>query len=249
MLKFSRVFLIAVNRRDFFLSSAAVASPLAVAAFLPACKSSGSGSSNKARSWEAKLGAIPKTKLSPTDMYRQANVKTSILPKGRVGRKYHRPMTARYITIHSTQNYTGDAWAHSKALHKGALRGGRTGYLCWHFTVQEDVAIQHLPTNEEGEHADFDGPGNRQSIGIEMCEHRGNDLLETLERTAKLAASLMYYHKIPVRNVVPHYHWPRKGYTPANKNCPHFLLENGRPGATWNWFVSRIDRHHQRIKA
>jgi N-acetylmuramoyl-L-alanine amidase len=182
-------------------------------------------------------------------MYRMANVKTSILPKGRVGRRKHRPMTARYITIHSTQNYTGDAWAHAKALHNGALRGGRTGYLCWHFTVQQDVAIQHLPTNEEGEHADFDGPGNRQSIGIEMCEHKGNDLARTLERTSKLAASLAFYHRIPVRNVVPHYHWPRNGYKPANKNCPHFLLENGRPGATWNWVVSRVDRQLQRITA
>ena len=32
-----------------------------------------------------------------------------------------------------------------------------------------------MPTNEQGEHADFDGPGNRYSIGIEMCENRGNN--------------------------------------------------------------------------
>ena len=239
-----------MDRRTLLVSSAAAATPLVAALILPSCKSGrGSGGSSQARTWEGRLGAVPESKVPPTEMYRMANVKTSILPKGRVGRKYHRPMSARYITIHSTQNYTGDAWAHAKALRNGALRGGRTGYLCWHFTVQDDVAVQHLPTNEEGEHADFDGTGNRQSIGIEMCEHKGNDLAQTLERTSKLAASLMFYHRIPIANIVPHYHWPRKGYNPANKNCPHFLLENGRPGATWDWFVSRVDRQFKRIKA
>lgn len=242
------IFLATVNRRTFLVSSAAASTTLGAALLLPACQSgSGSRSSSKARTWEGRLGPVPDEKVSPTQMYRLANVKSSILPKGRVGRRKHRPMNARYITIHSTQNYTGDAWAHAKALHRGALRGGRTGYLCWHFTVQDDVAIQHLPTNEEGEHADFDGPGNRYSIGIEMCEHRGNDLAGTLQRTSLLAASLMFYHRIPINHVVPHYHWPREGYKPANKNCPHFLLENGRPGATWNWFVSRVHRQYKRI--
>ena len=85
------------------------------------------------------------------------------------------------------ESYT-DAYAHAKALKRGALRGGVCGYLCWHFTVQDDVVIQHIPTNERGEHADFDGPGNRYSIGIEMCEHKGNDLAKTIDRTAELAA-------------------------------------------------------------
>ena len=30
---------------------------------------------------------------------------------------------------------------------------------------------------------------------------------------------------IPLSNVVPHYHWPRRGKNPPNKNCPHFLME------------------------
>ena len=156
-------------------------------------------------------------------------------------------MRPSYITIHSTQNYSGDAWDHSKALNRGALRGGSVGYLGWHFTVQEDVAIQHTPTNEQGHHADYDGAGNHRSIGIEMCEHRGNDLARTMDRTAKLTAHLMHTHKIPLSRVVPHYHWPRDGYKPPNKNCPHFLLENGKPGATWAWFISRVARHHQRL--
>ena len=113
--------------------------------------------------------------------------------------------------------------------------------------MQDNHAIQHLPTWEQGEHADFDGPGNNYSVGIEMCEHRGNDLGATIDRTAKLAAYLMKEHNIPLRNVVPHYHWPRKGQNPPNKNCPHFLLENGRPGKKWAWFLSRVDAHYRRL--
>jgi N-acetylmuramoyl-L-alanine amidase len=162
-------------------------------------------------------------------------------------------MTPRYITIHSTQNKSGDAFNHALALKKGALRatrrpgGNRIGFLTWHFTVQDNLAIQHLPTREQGEHADFDGVGNNYSIGIEMCEHRGNDRAQTIERTAKLAAYLMYTNGIPLSGVVPHYHWPRHGTSPLHKNCPHFLLDNGRPGRTWRWFLSRVQLHYQRL--
>lgn len=176
-------------------------------------------------------------------------MRRSFIPRGRYGRRKYRPMNPTYITIHSTQNYSGDAWAHAKALSRGALRGGTIGYLCWHFTVQDDVVVQHIPTSERGEHADFDGPGNRNSIAIEMCEHRGNNQAQTIDRTARLTASLMYYHKIPLSHVVPHYHWPRAGYSPANKDCPHFLLENGRPGPTWEWFKNRVAQHYQRLSS
>ena len=193
-------------------------------------------------------------KMTPGQAYRQVNVKKMYIRRGTHGRKYKRSMRPRYITVHSTQNYSGDAWDHAKALRNGKLRaykrrgGNRIGYLTWHFTVQEDVAVQHLPTNEQGEHADFDGPGNNYSIGIEMCEHRGNSRSRTLERTAMLCASLMNEYDIPLRHVVPHYHWPRKGTSPLHKNCPHFLMTNGRPGSKWNAFVRRVNHHYKRIQ-
>lgn len=205
--------------------------------------------SSKGQIWERHLGAVANAPLHPGEAQKELNLKVDLIPEGKYGRRLSREMTPRYITIHSTQNYTGDAHAHAKALNRGALRGGVCGYLCWHFTVQGDTVVQHLPTSERGEHADFDGPGNRYSIGIEMCEHKGNDQLATLERTAKLTASLMYHHQIPIENVRAHYHWPREGYSTPNKNCPHFLLENGQPGTTWRWFVGRVQRHHQRLVA
>jgi len=32
-----------------------------------------------------------------------------------------------------------------------------------------------------------------------------------------------------------------------HKDCPHFLLNNGKPGATWRWFQSRVQAHYSRI--
>lgn len=229
---------------NFLFASLATALLLA----LSGCNST-SSTAKKSSIWEKELGAVAQTPESPTELHEDLNLKVNLIPKGKYGRRLFREMTPQYITIHSTQNPTGDAYAHAKALNRGALRGGVCGYLCWHFTVQDDTVIQHIPTSERGEHADFDGPGNRYSIGIEMCEHQGNNQLQTMERTAKLAASLMYHHKIPIENIRAHYHWPREGYSTPNKDCPHFLLDNGQPGDDWRWFVGRVNRHYQRLAA
>ena len=192
---------------------------------------------------------------SPSALYREANVKKYYIPNGKHARKYKRRLDPKYITIHSTQNFStgADAWRHAKALNNGKLRarkrkgGNRIGYLTWHFTVDQNVVVQHLPSNEQGEHADFDGPGNNTSLGIEMCEHKGNSRAATIERTAKLTAWLMHKHNIPLRRVVAHYHWERKGLSTPHKNCPHFLMDNGRPGAKWQWFLSKVNKHYKSI--
>ena len=183
--------------------------------------------------------------MSASSLLRQVSVKHDYLSYSARGRT-RKSMNPRYITIHSTQNWSkgADARRHSLALKRGAL-----GRLSWHYTVDENIAVQHLPTTEQGNHADYDGPGNRYSIGIEMCEHPGNSRSQTVDRTAKLAAWLMYKHKLPLSRVVPHYKWPRKGKNPPNKNCPHFLLDNGRPGAKWRGFLRKVDHYHRKISS
>lgn len=213
-------------------------------------------------------GGRPDTRYSPprpepgparpesmSQMMREVNLKVDMVPRGTQGRKVVRPMSPRFITIHSTENYSAGARQHSLALKRGTLRspktkrGNRIGFLIWHFTVDDHLAIQHMPTNEQGEHADFHGPGNRLSIGIEMCENRGGNLTATVERSAKLTAVLMKRNRIPLCNVVPHYHWPRAGKHPPNKNCPHFLMEHGRPGGKWRVFQGRVNYYYQRLDA
>src|SRR5439155_24806580 len=101
----------------------------------------------------------------------ELKITRNIIPPGKCGRPLHRPMRPTFITIHSTDNRSrsADALNHALAMNKG-LRGrhNRSGFLTWHFTVDDHSIYQTLPTNETGEHADYEGPGNRSSIGIDM---------------------------------------------------------------------------------
>ncbi|MEM8956037.1 MAG: N-acetylmuramoyl-L-alanine amidase, partial [Verrucomicrobiota bacterium] len=185
------------------------------------------------------------------------NLRTELMiPKGQFGRKYHRPMKPIYITVHSTQSYAPNANArtHANALKNGYLEATHNllGYLTWHFSVDEAFVYQSLPTNERGEHADYEGMGNKKSIGIEMCENRGNSRQATVDRTAKLVAVLMAEHGIPLNRVVPHYHWerirPKTGRNLGHKSCPHFLMDNGKPGAKWQGFLVQVDREYRKVR-
>ena len=204
--------------------------------------------------------ALPVSNVQPasksmSELYSEVRVTVDMVPKGQHGRRDVRSMSPRYITIHSTRNFDRGATAlkHAEAMGNGAftsrklIGGNRTGYLTWHYTVDQSLAVQHLPRTEQGEHADFDGPGNNSSIGIEMCENAGNDLTATLDRTAKLTAWLMHKHGVPLNNVVPHYHWPRKLITPARKACPQILLDHGVPGKKWKRFLALVDRYYKSI--
>ena len=211
------------------------------------------GSHRQTASSTFSAGGAAATSAGFPELLRSVNLKQDMVRKGTHGRRVVRRMTPRYITIHSTQNYSPEAGAerHALALKHGKLRapkrrgGNRIGYLIWHYSVDDRLAVQHMPTGEQGEHADFDGPGNRYSIGIEMCENRGSNLNATIDRTARLTAWLMHEHGIPLSRVVPHYHWPRRGLSTPHKNCPHFLLENGRPGRKWRAFLGRVNHYYR----
>ena len=169
------------------------------------------------------------------------------VPPGSYGRRIEFLLNATYITIHSTGNRGATAAQHASGMARGAFRGrtkwNRTGYLTWHFTVDDRVAIQSLPLNIQGEHADHEGPGNRTSIAIEICEFRDpRRQAAALDRAARLTAWLMRNQGIPLDHVVPHYHWPQRHFHGYQKNCPRILLEGGRPGPRWAAFLRQVDR-------
>lgn len=178
-------------------------------------------------------------------------VTQALIPHGQYGRHRVRGMRPRYITIHSTQNFGAGAGARSHALmlQRGALTASKNslGYLTWHYTVDDHSIYQSLPDDEQGQHADYEGPGNRSSIGIEMCENRDNDRAKTVERTAQLTAYLMKKYHIPLDHVVPHQHWRMIRYADGrdlgHKNCPHFLLDNGKPGPKWDAFLRKVESY------
>jgi N-acetylmuramoyl-L-alanine amidase len=177
----------------------------------------------------------------------ELKITQDIIPPGKCGRPLHRPMRPTFITIHSTDNTSrsADALHHALAMNKG-LRGrhNRTGFVTWHFTVDDHSVYQTLPTNETGEHADYEGQGNKSSIGIEMCVNRGNDLGSTVDRTAQLTARLMRQYDIPLDHVVPHMHWRMIRYKDGRdlgfKKCPRILLDHGRLGPKWSTFMAKV---------
>ncbi|HEY5442921.1 MAG TPA: peptidoglycan recognition family protein, partial [Pyrinomonadaceae bacterium] len=113
--------------------------------------------------------------------------------------------------------------------------------------VDDHSIYQTLPTNETGEHADYEGPGNRSSIGIEMCVNRGNNLDITIDRTAQLTAKLMRQYNIPLDHVVPHMHWRMIRYDDGRdlgyKQCPRILLDSGRLGPKWSAFIAKVSSY------
>ncbi len=183
-------------------------------------------------------------------------IHVDLIPEGKYGRHVKRPMRPRFITVHSTQTYgsSANAATMARALRNGNLTATHNllGYLTWHFSVDQGSVYQSLPLNERGEHADYEGQGNKESIGIEMCENRGNSIPATVDRTAKLCAVLMAEYGIPLQNIVPHYHWeqirPRTGKNLGHKNCPHFLMDNGKPGAKWQGFLRKVDGYSKQLQ-
>jgi N-acetylmuramoyl-L-alanine amidase len=178
------------------------------------------------------------------------NLTQMIVPHGKYGRHIEFPLHATYITIHSTDNPNATALQHARGMAAGAFRGktkwNRTGYMTWHFTVDDVQAIQSLPLNIQGEHADHDGPGNTTSIGIEICELRNPARqAKAIDRAARLTAWLMHDQNIPLDHVVPHYHWPQWHFHGNQKNCPRILLEHGKPGPKWDAFLQKINGYYR----
>lgn len=172
-----------------------------------------------------------------------------IVPPGKYGRHIEFKLRPTYITIHSTDNRNATALQHARGMARGAFRGkskwNRTGYMTWHYSVDDRDAIQSLPLNIQGEHADHEGPGNTSSIGIEICEFRDpKRQAAAIDRAARLTAYIMHQTGVRLDHVVPHYHWPQKHFHNNQKNCPRILLEKGRPGPRWDAFLKRIKSYY-----
>jgi N-acetylmuramoyl-L-alanine amidase len=197
----------------------------------------------------------PSPTLTAPSSWGNLSVTSSIVPKGKHGRWKTRSMSPRYITIHATENFSAaaNARAHANMLLGGSLKGPHNslGYIIWHFTVDDHSIHQSMPCNEQGQHADYDGEGNRSSIGIEMCENAGNSREVTLDRTAKFTALLMKQYGIPISRIVPHQHWRMIRYDDkrdlGHKTCPHFLVKGGESDPNWQAFLARVSRYRAQL--
>ena len=156
-------------------------------------------------------------------------IKQDFIPVGRRNRPGH-ALRAEYITIHDTGNSVATANAE---FHSRYLKGSAADVpVSWHFTVDDRGIYQHLPLNEVGWHAGdgASGPGNRTSIGVEICQHQGIDRAKAEDNAAKLVRWLMGEIGLTRDKIVQHNKW-------NGKNCPNIL--RGIPGG-WEQFIDFI---------
>lgn len=142
--------------------------------------------------------------------------------------------TPTYIVIHEVSLGTGrspktyNMEHYERKLKESAERGSTIGYHylvgdkeVWQF-LEDDVATSHTGT-------DF---GNENSIGIERLICEGVNYEHAIHNQAKLVATLMLKHNIPIENVITHKEMQRRyGDEEQQENpkqCPGRLLAGFR---------------------
>lgn len=163
------------------------------------------------------------------------------IPSGRRNRPGYK-LTPKYITIHDTANTQAGADARAHAQY---LKGSTAASLpaSWHFTVDDKVIYQHLPLNENGWHAGdgATGTGNRESIGIEICENKDGDRAQAEANAAWLCAKLTR----EVASLKPFPACMKQHYDWNKKNCPRVL--RNKPGG-WANFLKVVEQQLKTMK-
>jgi len=136
------------------------------------------------------------------------------------------PMAPQFITIHSTGNPRSTA--HNERAWLVNPQNKITA--SWHIVVDEKEAIEAIPLNEVAWHAgDGNGPGNRSSIGIEICE--SGDRAKTIENAVKLVARMLKERGWGIDRLRRHFDW-------SGKICPRIMAADGWAG--WERFKQDV---------
>lgn len=128
-------------------------------------------------------------------------------------------MVPKGLTVHNTGNDNVPADNYKRNRHNAK---DETGY---HFVLDEKEIIQLIPINEVAWHAgDGNGPGNRSTIGVEICEREGAEAV-----AIKFLAALSECLGFSTENIKPH-----KFFSSYGKYCPWKILPH------WDVFISNI---------
>ncbi|MCY9166002.1 N-acetylmuramoyl-L-alanine amidase [Bacillus atrophaeus] len=145
-------------------------------------------------------------------------VKKNLVSKSKYKLKCPNAMTAEYITIHNTAN---DA----PAANEISYMINNTSSTSFHFAVDDKEVRQGIPTNRNAWHTGdgTNGPGNRKSIGVEICYSKsgGTQYKAAEERAIKFVAQLLKERGWGIDHVRKHQDW-------NGKYCPHRILSEGR---------------------
>ncbi|WP_218047970.1 N-acetylmuramoyl-L-alanine amidase [Bacillus licheniformis] len=145
------------------------------------------------------------------------SVKKNLVASSKYSVKCPYSMDAKYITFHNTAN---DA----SAANEIAYMIRNNNQVSYHFAVDDKEVVQGVPTNRNAWHCgDGNGPGNRSSIGVEVCYSKsGGAKYKAAEKLAiKFIAQLLKERGWGVDRVKKHQDW-------SGKYCPHRVLDEGR---------------------
>lgn len=139
------------------------------------------------------------------------------------------PLVPEYITVHSTANPGSTARQERAWLTNPSNK--RTA--SWHICIDEREAVEAIPLDEAAWHAGDggNGPGNRKSIAIEICE--SGNRTKTLENAAELIAGLLRHLGLGAGRLRRHWDW-------SGKVCPRILMVNN--WAAWKNFKHDIEK-------
>lgn len=153
-----------------------------------------------------------------------------LIPTSNKTSRPQRFLVVEYITIHNTgnSNINADAKMHTEYVDNA------TGYVSWHFTVDDKSIYQELPINEVAWHAGdgANGIGNTRSIAIEICENDMKNYAKAEENAIALIRYLIEEFNMPINNIRSHHSW-------SGKYCPHIILDNG-----WDNFIDKINNYN-----
>jgi len=156
------------------------------------------------------------------------------IPAGRRNRPGTKLTGPKYITIHDTANPAkgANALMHAKYLKRDDAANRPAS---WHFTVDDQNVVQHIPLNEVAWHAGdgSKGPGNTSSIAIEICENADGDRTKAEANAAELVAHLLKQFGLSIDAVVQHNRW-------TGKDCPRIIRH--RSGG-WEAFLTAVRKH------
>lgn len=175
-------------------------------------------------------------------------IKQSLVDKSLYGYKCHYVMTPEFVVIHNAgTNGNPSAENLNNAMKKNQEQKS------WHFSVDENGAVQGLPINRNGWHAGDggDGDGNRKGIAIEICRDMYDDGSNTYKLTKGISDERFDKAKdngaLLTAIILNKYGWDishvKKHQDFMDKYCPHHILNDG-----WDRFLELVQSHLDEIQ-
>jgi N-acetylmuramoyl-L-alanine amidase CwlA len=167
-----------------------------------------------------------------------------------VNGKHYKLRAVRAIISHWTANTNrgANAMANRNYFNNGSPGpGGTFRAASAHYCVDSNEIVQCLPDDEVGFHiggSRYYESGRRImagyksltpnyfAIGFEMCVNSDGDWNKTYQSSAKLAAYLLFKHKLTINDLLRH-------YDITGKDCPKMMIAENE----WQKFKDTVSEH------